>query len=411
MFKQVHLLCGSLIAFSMTALQGDQPGVFEPVDAPPLFLEELPPLGEAQQETPAPAVVEEAVKKPKMIKAALKPFTGKIKGRKVRLRLQPDLESSVVQELSRGQFLSIVEDAGDFWGVEAPVELKAYVFRSFVLDGQVEGNRVNVRLKPDMEAPIISHLNAGDKIEGSPCAANSKWLEIPAPDSARFYVAKDYVENCGGPEVKAQYESRLKLAKQQLETAEYFVESEMQKEYPSIDFDKMNSSFQVVIQEYAEFSDLVEKAKDALAKLQEQFLDKRIAYLENKPGHAAPSEAEQSLATESSPTDKMKLWLPVEEALYSTWTASFPGAGVDEYYEEQKLTASRLSGILEPYLAPVKCKPGDYILRQDDLPACYVYSTSVNLQNLVGKRVTLIGASRPNNNFAFPAYFVLGVED
>jgi hypothetical protein len=411
MFKHINLVCSSLIAFSITTLQADQPGIFEPFESTPIVLEEKAPTP-IVQEAPAPLILEETlVKKPKVSKAAFKPFTGKVKGRKVRLRLQPDLESTIVQELSKGQLLSILEDAGDFWAVEAPSDLKTYVFRSFVLDGQIEGNRVNVRLKPDMEAPIVSHLASGDKIQGVVSSINNKWVEIPAPTSSRFYVAKDFIENCGNLEVKAEYEARLKLAKQQLETAEYFVESEMQKDYPSIDFDKMNNSFQVVIQEFAEFSDLVEKAKDSLAKLQEQFLDKRIAYLENRAGESLALEAEQSLIPESGPTDKMKMWLPLEEALYSSWAKASQGSSVDEYYEEQKLTATRLSGILEPYMAPVKCKPGDYILRQDDLPACYVYSTSINLQNLVGKKVTLVGSSRPNNNFAFPAYFVLGVEE
>jgi hypothetical protein len=34
----------------------------------------------------------------------------------------------------------------------------------------------------------------------------------------------------------------------------------------------------------------------------------------------------------------------------------------------------------------------------------------LNLQDFVGKKVTLVGTKRENNNFAFPAYFVLAVE-
>ncbi|MEK7339256.1 MAG: hypothetical protein AABZ92_00910, partial [Verrucomicrobiota bacterium] len=58
----------------------------------------------------------------------------------------------------------------------------------------------------------------------------------------------------------------------------------------------------------------------------------------------------------------------------------------------------------------VKNKPGDFILRDKDIPLAYVYSTVVNLQDLVGKRVSLIATPRPNNNFAFPSYFVLDVK-
>lgn len=417
MLKQVNLVCSALCVFYLTSLSGDQPGSLADLDSPPIFTAAPP-----EETLPTPPVAQEAfVEEKKEIstsikklkpKATFKPFTGKIKGKKVRLRLQPDIESPIIKELSKGELLSVIDEADDFWVVEAPADLKAYVFRSFVLDNQIEGNRVNVRSKPDLEAPVIAHLNSGDSVKAAPCATNSKWNEIQAPSSSRFYVAKDYVENCGGPEVKSHFETKLKLAKQQMETAEYFVESEMQKAYPNIDFDKVNSSFQAVIQEYAEFVDLTEKAKESLAKAQEQFLDKRISYLESKSieEETLVLETKKGLVEEYTFTDKMKLWEPVEEALYLNWVNTYKSGTIDEFYDEQKLTTTTLTGIIEPYLAPVKCKPGDYILRQNDLPVGYIYSTSVNLQSLVGKKVTLVGAPRPNNNFAFPAYFIFSVE-
>ena len=358
--------------------------------------------------------LETAAPKTIKIKVPFKPFTGKVKGNKVRLRLQPDVESSIVQELFNGDLLTIVDDCDDFYAVEAPSDLKAYVFRSFVLDNQIEGTRVNVRLKPSLEAPVITHLNSGDSVSGMPCSENSKWVELGVPASSRFYVAKDYIENCGGTEVKAKYEGRLKQARQQIETAEYFVESEMQKAYPNIDFDKVNHSFQTVIQEYSEFPQLVEKAKDTLASVQEQFLEKRIHYLELKATEEASAtllETEKDLILTSMLTEKMKVWEPVEETLYQNWLGENKSGSMDEYYEEQKLSSNRISGTLEEYKAPVKCKPANYILKENDIPVGYVYSTMINLDNLVGKKVTLVGAPRPNNNFAFPAYFVFSVEN
>ncbi len=418
MLKQVNLVCSALCVFCLSSLQGDQPGSLADLDALPIFtstpIEETPSnvVESTTQETPIEEKKEPVAKKVKP-KLAFKPFTGKVKGKKVRLRLQPDTESAIIKELSKGDLLAIVGEAEDFWVVEAPTDLKAYVFRSFVLDNQIEGNRVNVRSQPNLESPVIAHLNSGDTVVAAPCATNNKWNEIQAPSSSRFYIAKDYIENCGGPEVKAHFETRLKLAKQEMETAEYFVESEMQKAYPNIDFDKVNHSFQTVIQEYSEFTDLTEKAKESLAKAQEQFLDKRIVYLEAKALEdvSLAAEAKKALSPENTFTDKMKLWEPAEESLYLSWINTYKSGTIDEFYEEQKLATVTLSGILEPYLAPVKCKPGDYILRSNDLPVGYVYSTAVNLQALVGKKVTLVGAPRPNNNFAFPAYFIFSVEN
>ena len=131
--------------------------------------------------------------------------------------------------------------------------------------------------------------------------------------------------------------------------------------------------------------------------------------------------AQEALAVEATPkketsevlkhlTDRMKMWEPIEEALYLSWANFSVKKNIDQFYEEQKVAAETITGIIDPYISPVKSKPGDFILRNGDVPVAYVYSTQVNLQSLVGKRATLVVSPRPNNNFAFPAYYVLDVE-
>ena len=83
---------------------------------------------------------------------------------------------------------------------------------------------------------------------------------------------------------------------------------------------------------------------------------------------------------------------------------------MDDYYEEQRSRAIRISGIVEPYNDIVKNKPGNFVLRDRDMPRAYLYSTVLDLQNHAGKYVTLVAVPRPNNNFAFPAYFVFEAE-
>ena len=81
-----------------------------------------------------------------------------------------------------------------------------------------------------------------------------------------------------------------------------------------------------------------------------------------------------------------------------------------DFYEQQKFKSTRISGIVEAYNDPVKNKPGSYVIRDRDFPRAYLYSTMVDLHNHVGQYVTLVVSERPNNNFAFPAYFVMDVE-
>jgi hypothetical protein len=336
-------------------------------------------------------------------------FTGKIKGKKVRMRAQADLESKIVKELNRNDLLLVVGEKGDFYAVQPPTSTKAYVFRSFILDGIVEGNRVNVRLEPSLDSPVIAHLNAGDHIKGAISSLNNKWYEIDPPSNARFYVAKEYVESIGGPEVKIQLDRRKMAAEQILDAAALLTKSEMQKPFSEISLDRIKHNYDVVMSDYADLPELAEKAKEALTSVQEAYLQKKLSFLEKKTEYPVNEETPR-LEMALNPTDRMKLWEPVEESLYLGWSSSHDDRSIAEFYEEQKQNATVVTGILESYTAPVKRKPGDFMLRDKELPVAYLYSTHINLQDFIGKKVTIVAAPRSNNNFAFPAYYVLSVE-
>ncbi len=370
--------------------------------------------------SPAPKIKLEqneiaAAPKVSIIKKPFSPFTGRIKASKVRLRLQPDLESRIVREMKKNEYVSVVDEEGDFLAIEAPLGVKAYVFRSFVLDNVVEGNRVNVRLEPSLESPIIAHLNTGDKVKGVVSEQHNKWLEIPVPSQTRFFISKEFVEFIGGPEMKAQMDKRRNAVDQLLESASLLCKAEMNKSFEEIDFERLKRSYQTIIQDYTDFPEQVDKAREFLATLQETYLQKRIAYLEAKASSTMHQEESNLLEAAKAVqkdelNDRMKTWEPIEEALYLTWTQFNQEKNIEEYYDQEKLLAVPISGILEAYISPVKNKPGDFIMRENDLPVAYVYSTKIDLQNYVGKKVTLIGSPRTNNNFAFPAYFIHAIE-
>ena len=92
-------------------------------------------------------------------------FTGKVTAKKVRVRALPNLESHVIKELARNEMIVVVGENENFWAIEPPSNTKAYVFRSYIIDNIVEANRVNVRLAPDTESPVIAQLNAGDRVD------------------------------------------------------------------------------------------------------------------------------------------------------------------------------------------------------------------------------------------------------
>ena len=347
-----------------------------------------------------------------------KAFTGKVVGNSVRLRLQADVESSIVKELPRDSLVVILGEKADFYAVEPPTEMKLYVFRSFVLDSVIEGNRVNVRLAPDLTSPIVGYLNTGDKVIGNISAKNHKWLEIAPPSSVHFFVAKEYIERVGGPELKQTEDNKRAKVGQLLESADLFGMSEMMKPFEEIDFDRVAANYNEIINDYSEFVTKVDLAKQKLFKLQETYLQKKLAYLESRATKMSREINESGTKVSTlenndlllTPKDRMKIWERVEESHFLAWAAKHHQKTMDDFYEEQKIKATRISGILESYNDPVKNKPGSFIIRDRDMPKAYLYSTFVDLHNYSGKYVTLLVARRPNNNFAFPAYFVISVE-
>ncbi|MGH2612568.1 MAG: SH3 domain-containing protein, partial [Rhabdochlamydiaceae bacterium] len=236
-------------------------------------------------------------------------FTGKIKRKKVRLRATADLEGRVVKELNQHDLLVIVGEKGDFYSVEPPIGTKAYVFRSFVLDGIIEGNRVNVRLEPSLDAPVIGHLNSGDSIKGILSSRNNKWYEISPPAGTRFYIAKEYIDSIGGPEVKIQLDKRRMTAEQLLDAATLLTQAEMKKSYREMDVERIKHHYQTVMNEFTDFPDLCDKAKEGFNTLQEEYTQRKIAFLEEKAeGKASPSDPVSTSIVEMmmNPTDRMK---------------------------------------------------------------------------------------------------------
>ncbi len=350
--------------------------------------------------------------------ANFKPFTGKINGEKVRLRTAPDLDSIIIREFYKEELVVIVGEKNDFYMLKPPADCKAYVFRSFVLDDIVEGSRVNVRLLPDKESPVIGHLTNGTKILGKISEENNKWLQIDPPEGTVFYVAKEFVENVGGPEYKELKDKRKTNVLKILDSTNLLTKSELKKQYDEIDAQKIEEGYRSVINEYTDFPKYVSDAKKALANFQENYLQKKITFLEKKANrinqkvHARPIETAQKREDKLiPPSDRMKSWEPIEEALYLSWSAMHYAKTMDDFYQDQRMKSFTVSGILEAYPEAVKNKPGDFLLKDNDLPVAYLYSTQINLQDFVGKRVMLNVTKRPNNNFAFPAFFVHNIEE
>lgn len=378
------------------------------------------------------------------------PFTGKVTREKVRMRLEPALESPVVRTLQSDELLLVTGEEEEFFAVQPPKDVKAYVFRTFILDNVVEGNRVNVRIRPSLDAPVIAQLNTGERVDGKICAENNKWLEITPPKTVQFYVANDYLKNVGDPYYVQTMEKRKSEVNALLHSTEAIGMTELQKPFPQIELDGVYKNYEKIIDQFKDFPEKVTVAKKLLNKTHEAYLQRKLQYLEARAQYQAEQleeresiiaerkelqeqfqELEEQIAVSDHPTDftpksyddwawethpksaqEFAQWVPLEKEFFEKWINGNEGASFEEFYETQMEDAVTLSGILEPYSRPVNNKPGDYMLlnRVTKQPIAYLYSTRVNLHNNVGQEITIHGALRPNHNFAFPAYYVLSME-
>ncbi|MBS4169652.1 SH3 domain-containing protein [Neochlamydia sp. AcF95] len=368
-------------------------------------------------------------------------FTGRTLKNKVRIRLQPNLEAPILRESNKGDLWIVVGERDDFYALKAPEDLKGYVFRTYVLDNTIEGNRVNVRLEPHLDAPVIAQLQTGDKVNGQISALNNKWLEITPPASTHFYIAKEYIEKIGNADLKASLNHKRKEGISLLESTLTQSQQEFLKPWNQINLEKINEDLNKIINTYSDFPEIQGRARELLATIQEDYLQKKIYYLENLSTHAEQlhthnktlsskvalqeqriAELEQasqpklpsssSVTSSSYSADKMSAWLPVENQLYETWAEMHDNQPISAYYDEQQQQASTIKGIIQPYDRSVRNKPGDFVLLNPttQIPMAYLYSTQVNLQNYLGRDITLKASPRNNNDFAYPAYFVLSIE-
>lgn len=378
------------------------------------------------------------------------PFTGKIIGKRVRMRLEPSVESQIIQELPEGEMVIVSGVQNDFYSVIPPKNFKGYVFRTYVIDDVVEGNHVNVRSEPSLEAPVLAQLNRGDKIEGHISPANNKWLQVRLPQEVKFFVATEFVEKVGDIHYLKKLEQREEEAQKAVERAYSIGQQELCKPYPDISIAIALQGLREAASNYSDIELQRNRAHDYIAEMKESYTRKKIEYLEKEATAASetwnsryqnlsdqmeaqsvhldalersiqakdatelpnePQVTEPSVGKEYALSSTMKSWLPAETALYQKWLQLHPKKSVEEYYEIQRDTAVRMHGSVQPYRRVVKNRPGSYLLvdQIDNIPTAFLYSTQVDLDQLAGRVATLLLSPRPNNHFAFPAYYVLDV--
>ena len=348
------------------------------------------------------------LKAPAPKKRVIEAFTGKVTKNRVRLRLAPSLDSHVYKELEKDESLLVTGEVDDFFAVQPPKEVTGYVFRTYVLDGIVEGSHINVRLEPGVSAPILCQLNTGDKVEGT-IAANNKWLQIALPAESRFYVAKEFVTKIGDKSLFTSLEAQTTSLMKSLDELEVAIEWELQKHFNEIAVAPLASKLNHIISHNENLPKHIARAKELLNHMQETYLQKSCA--SPVPQKVMKEQAPTPIAASDTPkksSGSIVDWAQKEHALLQEALDSREISTEEQFYTNDLKKAKVIRGVVKPYDRVVRNRPGDFLLfdQKSGLPIGCLYSTQCDLQSLIGQEVAVVASPRPNNNFAFPAYFV-----
>jgi len=347
----------------------------------------------------------------------IEPFTGKIIGSRVRMRLNPTLDGPILSELSSNDLVIVTGQIDDFYTVKPNASWKGYIYRAYVLDNIVEANNVNLRLEPNTNAPVLAQLQQGDHITGALCPDNNKWLEVELPESVCFYIAKTYITNAGDVSLYHKTQTRRQHLEKKVATLKESVQAEMHKPFRDIQLMPYLNELKEIAAQHEEFPLPAEQAQTIIKTIQEQYItlsqespsdnsSTDVALETNEPQPIEepvnPKTPENYQRLASFSLERQELTL-IDQAIEAGRAAN-----AEEFYANEKKQAQERKGQLIPYERTVKTRPGDFMLvdTKTKVPVAYLYSCSVDLAPFAGQNVRILVSPRPNHHYALPAYFV-----
>ena len=129
------------------------------------------------------------------------PFQGEINSENANLRADATVTSETICMLNKGDGVEVVRQLYDWYKIRLPRQAPSYISKDFVSDigkdrGEVLKDNVNIRLRPDISAPILGRLNSGDLViilEGTP-----PWYKIEPVKNSFGWVNMKLVNKTSG---------------------------------------------------------------------------------------------------------------------------------------------------------------------------------------------------------------------
>jgi SH3-like domain-containing protein len=117
--------------------------------------------------------------------------TYRVEGDRVNLRARPEANAEVVGQVDDGHLIVPLRESGEWYAVDAPADVYFWVHRAFVQDGAVQVSKLNVRSGPGINYSKMGVLGRGDPLVVEDTFG--EWLKVRPPTDMPVWIHRSVV--------------------------------------------------------------------------------------------------------------------------------------------------------------------------------------------------------------------------
>lgn len=116
----------------------------------------------------------------------------KVIGDRVNVRIRPDINSEIVTQLSSGEEVIVLEKNEEWTNIRAPIHSKCWVHTECVEGTRIKSESVNMRCGPGLAFPVLTKLKKGTPL--NIIEVFGDWVRIEPPVGFGVWVSSKYLE-------------------------------------------------------------------------------------------------------------------------------------------------------------------------------------------------------------------------
>lgn len=111
---------------------------------------------------------------------------------RVNVRIRPDINSEIVTQLSSGEEVIVLERGDEWTKIKAPIHTKCWVYNECIEGDRIKSDSVNMRCGPGIAFPVLARLKKGTQI--NIIEVFGEWTRISPPVEFPAWVSSKYLQ-------------------------------------------------------------------------------------------------------------------------------------------------------------------------------------------------------------------------